>query len=247
MKKFNLIQSIAFVGSSVATLLVAEEPKGWQTTATVNAAVAKGNSDTLLMGAALKTLRKWDKNEVNLGADATYGNNRSNGTGNQITTAQNFGALAQYNRLLTDRWYLSALVDGRTDRIAGIKHRVTLAPSAGYYVVKNEKISLSFEAGPALIFENLAGTGSTTYLSLRLAENFRWKINEQASLQQKLEYLPRVSSFEDYVANFDLTLSTKITEKLSANITFQDFYRSVPAIGRKENDLRLLAGLGYTF
>lgn len=138
-------------------------------------------------------------------------------------------------------------MDGRADRIAGINHRVSLAPSAGYYAVKNEDISLSFEASPALIFENLVGTGSTTYLSLRFAENFRWKINEQASLQQKLEYLPRVSAFEDYVANFDLTLSTKITEKLSANITFQDFYRSVPAIGRKENDLRLLAGLGYTF
>jgi hypothetical protein len=47
--------------------------------------------------------------------------------------------------------------------------------------------------------------------------------------------------------NFTLGLSTKITDKASANITFQDFYRSVPAPGRRENDLRLMAGLSYAF
>jgi len=47
--------------------------------------------------------------------------------------------------------------------------------------------------------------------------------------------------------NFNLGLSTKITEKSSATITFQDFYRSVPAPGRRGNDLRLMAGISYSF
>lgn len=236
---------VGLVASS--TFALAEEPKGWQTTANVNASVAKGNSDTLLVGAAIKTLKKWDKNEVALGADTTYGNNRDINTGNRTTTAQNYGAFAQYNRLITDRWYFAALVDGRQDRIAGIDYRLSLAPSAGYYLIKNDTFTLSGEVGPGFIFEQLKGAGSANYISLRVAENFRWKINERASLTQKAEFLPKVDEFDNYVFNFDMTLSSKITEKLSVNVTFQDFYRSVPAPGRKENDLRLLAGLGYTF
>jgi len=247
MKQQSLLQT-AFVGLVAgSTLAFAEDPKGWQTTANINASVAKGNSDTLLVGAAIKTLKKWDKNEVALGADTTYGNNRDINTGNRTTTAQNYGAFAQYNRLVTERWYFAALVDGRQDRIAGIDYRLSLAPSAGYYIIKNDTFTLSGEVGPGFIFEQLKGAGSANYISLRVAENFRWKINERASLAQKAEFLPKVDELDNYVFNFDMTLSSKITEKLSVNITFQDFYRSVPAVGRKENDLRLLAGLGYTF
>jgi putative salt-induced outer membrane protein YdiY len=247
MKQHTFLHSAAIAAIATSAVLVAEEPKGWQTTANINASVAKGNSDTLLVGAAIKTLKKWEKNEVALGADTTYGNNRDQASGLRTTTAQNYGAFAQYNRLITERWYFAALVDGRQDRIAGVNYRVSLAPSAGYYAVKNDTFTLSFEAGPGFIFESLKGAGTENYLALRLAENFRWKINERASLQQKFEYLPKVEDFGNYVANFDLTLSSKITEKLSVNVTFQDFYRSEPAPGRKENDLRLLAGLGYTF
>jgi putative salt-induced outer membrane protein YdiY len=247
MKQNSFLQLAAITALTSSSVFGAEEPKGWQTTANINASVAKGNSDTLLVGAAIKTLKKWDKNELALGADTTYGNNRQQSTGLQTTTAQSYGAFAQYNRLITERWYFAALVDGRQDRIAGIDYRFSLAPAAGYYAVKNDTVTLSFEVGPGYIFESLKGAGSDNYLSLRVAENFRWKINERASLQQKVEYLPKIDEFGNYVLNFDLTLSSKITEKLSANITFQDFYRSTPAPGRKENDLRLLAGLGYSF
>lgn len=247
MKQQSFLQSAVVGLFAGTTLAFAEEPKGWQTTANVNASVAKGNSDTLLVGAAIKTLKKWDKNEVALGADTTYGNNRDINTGNRTTTAQNYGAFAQYNRLITDRWYFAALVDGRQDRIAGIDYRVSLAPSAGYYLIKNDTFTLSGEVGPGFIFERLKGAGTANYISLRVAENFRWKINDRASLTQKAEFLPKVDELDNYVFNFDMTLSSKITEKLSVNVTFQDFYRSTPAPGRKENDLRLLAGLGYTF
>jgi putative salt-induced outer membrane protein len=243
-----LMRAAAVAAVATTTVALAEEPpKGWQTTANVNAAVAKGNSDTLLVGAAINTLKKWDKNEVNLGADATYGNNRDQATGVRTTTAQNYGAFAQYNRLIDDRWYFGLRGDGRQDRIAGVDYRATVAPAIGYYAVKNDKIQLKFELGPGFVFEKLKGAGTANYITLRLAEEFRWKINDRASIVQNIEYLPKVDEFSNYVLNGSIALDTKITEKLSATITFQDFYRSEPAPGRKENDIRLLAGLKYTF
>jgi putative salt-induced outer membrane protein YdiY len=222
-------------------------PSPWQTTASVNAAVARGNADTLLMGGALNSLRKWDKNEVALGADATYGSNSDPTTRKETTTAQNYGVHAQYNRMLSERFYLGLRADGRQDRIAFIDYRATLAPALGYYAVKNDRLTVKVETGPAFIFEKLKGAGTANYLTLRLAEEVQWKINDRASVTQSMEYLPQVEDFGNYVMNFNLGLSTKITDKASATITFQDFYRSVPAPGRRENDLRLMAGLAYSF
>ena len=225
----------------------AKPPSPWTTTASMNAAVAKGNADTLLVGAALNSLRKWDKNEIALGADATYGANSDPTTRKETTTAQNYGVYAQYNRMLSDRIYLGLRSDGRQDRIASIDYRATVAPALGYYVVKNDRLTVKAETGPAFIFERLKGAGTANYLTLRLAEEVQWKINDRASVVHTLEYLPQVEDFGNYVMNFTLGLSTKITDKASANITFQDFYRSVPAPGRRENDLRLMAGLSYAF
>ncbi|HTI72381.1 MAG TPA: DUF481 domain-containing protein [Candidatus Limnocylindria bacterium] len=228
------------------------KPTAWKTSAGLNVSVAQGNSDTVLIGAKINTIKKWDKNELEFGADATYGNNKDINTGVKSTTAQNYGAFGQYNRLVTERWYFGAHADGRQDRIAGITYRMTLAPSTGYYFIKNDKITLSGEAGPAVIFERLknSATGtssSSSYISLRFAEKFSWKINERATLLQDVEYLPRPDHFSDYVANGSVTLDTKIAGNLSSRITVQDFYRSEPAPGRKKNDLRILAGLNYTF
>jgi putative salt-induced outer membrane protein YdiY len=137
--------------------------------------------------------------------------------------------------------------DARQDRIAFIDYRATVAPALGYYVVRNDRLKLKLENGPAFIFERLKGAGTANYLTLRVAEEVQWKINDRASIVQSMEYLPQVEDFGNYVVNLNLSLSTKITEKASATITFQDFYRSVPAPGRRGNDLRLMAGISYSF
>ena len=93
-------------------------PSPWQSTVSMNASASRGNADTLLMQAALTSLRKWDKNEIALGADATYGSNSDPTTRKETTTAQNYGLYAQYNRILSDRVYLGLRSDARQDRIA---------------------------------------------------------------------------------------------------------------------------------
>ena len=222
-------------------------PSPWYTTVSMNAAVARGNADTLLIWAALNSLRKWDKNEIALGANATYGSNSDPTTRKETTTAQNYGLYAQYNRILSDRVYLGLRSDARQDRIAFVDYRTTVAPALGYYVIKHDRLKVKTESGPAFIFESLQGAGTANYLTLRLAEEVQWKINDRASIIQGMEYLPQVADFGNFVMNFNLGLSAKITEKASATITFQDFYRSVPAPGRRGNDLRLMAGISYSF
>jgi putative salt-induced outer membrane protein YdiY len=256
LTRHQFVPGAVSAAASACVLLSAQaddpNPTAWKTTAGLNASVSKGNSDTVLIGGTINAIKKWDKNELALGADATYGNNKDQTTEKTTTTAQTYGAFGQYNRLLTDLWYIGAHVEGRQDRIANVMYRITLSPNTGYYFIKNDKISLSGDVGPGLVFEELrnSATGrdvSSSYITLRFSEKFSWKINDRARLIQDAEYDPRPDNFDNYVANGSIGLDTKITEKLSARITFQDFYRSEPAPGRKKNDLRLLAGLTYTF
>jgi len=242
----NFLLAAAAVASSF-TLAQAEEPTGWQSSAGVNVSVNKGNSDTLLAGLNILTLRKWDKNEFTAGADAVYGDNRDLLSGQRVTTAQNYGAFLQYNRLVTTRWYVLGRGDARQDKVADINYRVTLSPGAGYYFIQREKTKLSAEAGPGVVFEQFEHGPSSAYFTMRLGEKFSHSFNDKVRVIQQADITPKVDEWSDYVFNLQATLEADLTAKLSMRLTVQDTYRSQPAPGRRENDLRILAGIAYKF
>ena len=244
--KYSKYVVLGAVAASAA--LRAEEPvTGWQTSATVNVAVNKGNSDTLLAGGNILGIKKWDKNELSAGADAVYGSNKDQASGIRTTTAQNYGASIQYNRLITDRFYFLAHADARQDKVADIKYRVTLSPGAGYYFIKNDRTTLSGEVGPGLVLEQFEHQKGHRYFVLRLGEKFTHKFNDKVRLVQDADYSPQIDDFSNYVVNAQATLEADLSAKLSATLTLGDTYRNEAAPGRKQNDIRLLAGIKYKF
>ncbi len=65
-----------------------------------------------------------------------------------------------------------------------------------------------------------------------------------ASLSQSIEFLPKVDKLSNYVLNSEIGVETDIAERLSLRVVAQDTYRSDSAPGRKQNDLKLVAGVG---
>ncbi len=225
----------------------AAEDTGWQTSAGLNVTVNKGNSDTLLVGGTVLASRSWNMNEFRAGADVVYGENRDVNTRVRTTSAQNYGAFSQYNRLISERWYFMGRADARQDRVANIDYRVQLNPGVGYYAIKKEKTVLGFEFGPGVVFESLEGRPATEYLTLRLAQRLTHEFNERVRLVQDFEILPQVDRFTNYVINAQATIEADLTSKLSTRLTIQDNFRNEPAPGRRQNDVRILAGLSYKF
>jgi putative salt-induced outer membrane protein YdiY len=259
--------SVAFVAAATTSAFAQDaDPTAWKTSAGVSVSVQKGNADTTLFGANILSSKKWDKNEINLGADGVYGDNTSvdlappDANGNvstrevSRTTAQNYGAFAQYNRLISDRFYAYGNVSARQDRIADVDYRISLSPGAGYYFLKNEKTTLSVEAGPGFVFEKLAGT-SKEFWTIRLGERLTHQITKSARLFQDAEFIPQVDDFNNYVIQGQIGVEADITKKLALRVVFQDTYRNEPApiTGtiplqfREKNDLKLLAGINYKF
>ena len=248
--------------SAIAQAAKAAEPekqKGWESVASAGVTLTRGNSETFLGTLGINSQRKWAKDEILLGAAVGYGENTVTGARGSDptqpgvkpvehnTTDQYIKGFGQYNRLLTERFYAGIRLDGISDNIAGIDYRFTVSPLAGYYLIKRPNTTLAVEGGPGFVFEKLNGQEADQYVTLRFAERFEHKFSDRAKVWQSAEWLPRVENFGDYTFNFELGASAAITKSVDLRVVFQDSYRSEPASGRKNNDMKLIAGVGYRF
>lgn len=242
------ISSLTLSGLGLATMVLfagaqdAAPPKStWKTTASVGAALTRGNSDTVTATATLNSERKWSQNEVFFGASTTYGET------DDTTTAANAAGFLQYNRLFSERLFGLVRVDAFHDDVADIAYRLTFSAGAGYYLVKSDKITLSVEAGPGYVLEKYHHQDQHDYATIRFGEKFTWQISKTARLWQSLDYVPKIDDWADYLLTAEIGIATKITESLDLRVVATDNYRSEPAPGRTENDFKLVAGVGYTF
>jgi putative salt-induced outer membrane protein YdiY len=242
------------IGSGVAQAEEAKAPekkKGWETVGSVGVTLTRGNSETFMATFGINSTRKWSKDEILLGASAGYGETATQRpppqSDDHTKTAQFAKAFAQWNHLFTERLYGGVRADGLYDEIAGVDYRATVGPMVGYYVIKNPTTFLAFEAGPSAVFERLAGEDSDIYFILRFADRFEHKFTERTKIWQTAEYMPQVDRFSNYIVTFEAGISSAINSHLDLRVVFTDIYRNEPPAGRKNNDIKLVAGVGYTF
>ena len=56
-----------------------------------------------------------------------------------------------------------------------------------------------------------------------------------------------MQDLQNYLLNTEAGVSAPISKALSVSLILQDTYKSLPAAGKLKNDLKLIAGLTYTF
>jgi putative salt-induced outer membrane protein YdiY len=212
----------------------------WDTSAAVGVTLTRGNSKTVLVTGNVLSEKKWDKNEVRLGADAQYGEDHD------TKNAESVHGFGQYNRLITDRFYGYARLDALHDAVADVDYRLTLSPGVGYYIIKTAQTTLSGEVGPGFIYEK-QGRHTTGYATLRVAERLEHKLNDRVKLWESVEFLPQVDRFENYIINAEAGIDTSLTKKLSLRVFAVDTYDNQPAPGREKNDLKLVTAIAYKF
>lgn len=224
------------------------EPPKWKSSLAFGLTLARGNSETFLTTLAAGTTRKWDQNELTFGADGAYGTTKDQNTGQTTKSANTAHGFGQYNRLFGDRWYGFGRVDGLYDGLADIDYRVTLSLGLGYYLIKTTNTDLSIEAGPGYVFEKLGGV-EDDFPTLRLAEKFHHALSEHARVWEFVEWLPSLKNFGHYIVNAEVGLEADLSKdkKWVMRTYLQDTYNSEPAAGRKNNDLKLIAAVGYKF
>ena len=174
---------------------------------------------------------KWEHDEVALGLAGGYGEDH------KVRNTEFVNAFGQYNRLLSERFYVGLRADFNYDGIANLSYRVTVSPLAGYYLIKEARTSLAFEAGPSVVFEKYQNQSSDTYAGLRLAERFEHKLTDTTKIWQSATYVPQLDRWtEKYLLTFEAAL-TPPSPRNGACGWSSRHYDSEPAAGNDYNDL----------
>jgi len=262
--KYNIIKAYslfrmaqAFVAacvllSAVMAVTGADAPpevKHWDTTLTLGATLTHGNSKTFLGSGILNSKRKWTDDEALFGASAGYGETTitSGGTKVDTTTDSYVKGYGQWNHLFSPQTYAGLRVTGEHDDVASLAYRTTVSPLVGYYFVKQTNAFLAGEVGPSYVSEKFFHEDSHNYIGLRIGERGERKFNSGARIWESLEWIPKIEDMQNYLLTVEGGVSAALNKALSLSLIIQDTYKSVPAIGKLKNDVKLIAGVTYTF
>jgi putative salt-induced outer membrane protein YdiY len=227
-------------GDTNQIAVVPTNKPAWESSISAGLSLTRGNSDTLLTSAAFKTRKKTTDNEFAFGLDGSYGENDS------VKNIETLHGVGQYNHLFGKRFYVFFNWEGLHDGIADLQYRFTLSPGAGYYFIEGTNTTLAGEIGPGLIFQRL-GNVDTTYVPLRLAERFERKFDNGARVWERVEFLPQINKFENFLVNAEMGAEAALTKTFSLRVTLQDNFVNQPAPGRKDNDVKLISSVVYKF
>jgi putative salt-induced outer membrane protein YdiY len=242
-----IITSISATNTTVTTNVttkveIVPPPVAWSCAATFGLTVTGGNSQTLTTTLDFNAARKTPNNELLLDVNGTYGET------SDVKNAEQLDVTGQYNHLATHRLYYGIKLDGFHDGIAGIDYRLTASPLAGYYLIKNPATELGAEFGPGYVYERLIGSATTiSQATLRAGERYSHKINGTTKIWQDFEILPYIQDFGNYYMDGEIGINTSITKHAGLTCYVQDYYYSMPALGRLHNDFKLVMGATYKF
>jgi putative salt-induced outer membrane protein YdiY len=223
--------------------------QAWHGSLVANGSLARGNTHSTDVGfSADAMLRRDDEthdDRFTLGAAYNFGKNRTDGV--DTTSADNWFALAKYDRFFTEKWYGYGLIRYDHDRLADLNYRLAPGVGVGYQWVESADFNFSTEAGVSYVYEDYSSDGNEDRVALRLAYHVDKKLNEHVSLFHNLEWLPAFDDPSDYNLNADAGVRAKMTDKLFSELKVVYQRDSTPAPGADKNDTRFLLGVGYQF
>lgn len=250
MKCVREMMVLAVAGACLVTTAMGQEKGAFATKVSIGATLTDGNSETMQGNASLVTEgEKEGLGSVRAGVEANYGETTTKTkdeagvvTESEDTTIDNSRLFAGARKTITARTFGSADASVLHDDIAKIDYRAAISPGLGAYLAKNESSSLSVDAGPAYVWEEVDGVADD-YLALRFGERLDHAFSKTAKVWQSAEYLPRADDFEDYLLNVEVGAEAAMNNRVSLRIVLQNKHDSTPGEGLESNDLVLIGGV----
>ena len=209
-------------------------------TAALGLALTQGNRDTLLLTLDVDRLAKGPQREWLFGGRAAYG--EAEDTRNQ----QLLRGYGQCNHLFNTNWFAYGRLEGLHDGMADLVYRFTATPGAGLFLFHQPRGFWNFEAGPGFVYERFEDRAEE-FATLRVADRLEHRLNDRARVWHWAEYLPNTENIADFVINAEIGAEVALNKSLSLRSTVVDTYRSEPAAGRTNNDLKLITGVSVRF
>lgn len=227
---------------------------GWKGSVVAGGVFTRGNTDTDAANVSFDLTRRSEIDRYTLGGQYNWGRQKE-GDGAKRTTIENWTAQGKYDYFFNDKLYGFASMRVDHDRIAGLYVRLVPSVGLGYQWQEGPVWNFWTEGGLAYVYEKYYDPSPPIpgfddedgNISLRLAYHYDRKINDKLLVFHNLEYYPSLESLSNYLVITDLGLRASMTARMFAEFKVELRHNSEPAEGFKDDDLRYVVGLGWTF
>lgn len=218
-------------------------PVVWRGTVVGNLSVAGGNTDEQAYGLSADLHRRTAADRIDLSAGYFYSERDGEASRDDQFIAGKYDYF--FNQKLFG--YLNSRLD--RDEIKDLRLRTTGGGGLGYQFIENDIHNLFAEGGVSYVNEDFElDIDDETYVAGRLAGHFGWWIMKDRLLfEEDLEFLLSVEDTEDWIGISDTRLTWKWTDQWSMNGSVRFEYDNTPATGKKEEDVKYILGIGYSF
>lgn len=224
-----------------------KDPSVWSKSLIFGFNLTDGNSETLLLNTKASVSRDFENNIWNFLASSAYGEDSTKkDEGGTTTNQQDARVEASYKRLFTERFYSGFATNYFYDKVADIDYRVTLKPTVGYFVVRNDVVKLSFETGPGYVFERV-GEVKKDFFAPLIGERLEWVISESSKLFQTAEVVFDADDSDNYLITTEAGLEAAINSHLSLVLSARNLHDGVPAEGKEKSDTVVGSALKVNF
>ena len=219
-----------------------KDPSVWDKSVTAGYNYTEGNSNASSLNANGKVSRDFENNAWRFEADYNRGDAAATADDQRTTTVENVRGVADYKRIFDDTWFAGVGASVFHDEIADLRYRGILSPGVGAFLVRNDDVKFSLEAGPAYVWEK-KGSESDNFLAPRIANRFSYKLSETARIFQTAEYRVSADDSENSIVTAEAGIEAALTSLVNIVFIVRDNYINSPAAGRQPNDVQTITGL----
>ena len=206
-------------------------PAAWPGSLGLAYLATSGNSDTQTLGLDFEVKRK----AAPWGMDVSAQLNQASDSG--VTTAERYYVDGRATYAASERWQYFGGASWERNTFAGYDLRTIVQGGAEYILLPGPTQNLSVSAGLSYTDENAVGDEpSTDYVGAVAGLTYKWAINDQAAVGEKLTYYGDL----DTTANWRLWSTTSLTSSLSSRLaiklSYEVRYTNRPLPGFKTTD-----------
>lgn len=206
---------------------------------------SSGNTETSQLSVSLFINRKiMHVNEVTLKGNIYYSSS------DKKMDAQKWYSMGRYAFSFgrDKHWYNLYKLELEHDRFANIDYRIIPSAGAGYWFYDTAELKVMAEAAMGLERTEFRDVTEDSDEAVFIPRAFFEKsLYNSSRLTQDLTFYLMPGDIGDYRLRSETLFNTPLSEKLSLNLSVTDDYNSEPANNSKNNDLRFMSGLTYSF
>jgi len=210
----------------------------WRGKAQLGGYLTTGNSETFGVTGAVDATREGLEWRHKFHAEADYQENRG------VASREHYLASYQPNFKVDERAYLYGQAQFESDHFLGYDQRYSASIGAGYSAFKSAALKLDVELGPAYRHTSFTDDSVQSSLAARGSADLSWKLLPGLSLSQVASaYVQRYNS----TISSATALNAKLLGPLSAQLSYNVQYESMPPTASMSTDTTTRAALVYSF